>query len=346
MTIRPIAKRPAQALLIALAMLLGLLAGAPPASADPAGWTTHRLDAATIAAPPGWKVARTNDGKDLELAAPDGQRRMLVWWWFPDEPLLGYPDIVSHRKTTVAGQSALYIHSRSGGQETVSVTLDKGRKDKRRLHFLFEAANDLSQGDAVLDDILSRVTLEGAPSPSQPTEGRRSEAPPSPAPPAARVGLGRFSIEPPPGWTASGGPGALTLARPDGGARIELSLLQDGEPMPSDGVDDIEQTVVAEQPATRLTVHGREEAVFYIFDERDAAGARLSLALKAASVADDLEAFERLAESVRVGAAASAPATQANPPQATSPQATAPTAAPAASDDDLKQDPFAGLKLD
>ncbi|NJO54229.1 MAG: hypothetical protein HC829_04700, partial [Bacteroidales bacterium] len=150
---------------VVLMMLLGLLFAAPKAFAQTAGWSVHPLDAARISVPADWIVKRVNNRKELDITSPDGSRRLMVWWWFPDEPLLGYPDIVSHRKTTVAGQGALYIHTRGGPRETVTVTLDKGRKDKRRLHFLYEAAADLGQGDPVFDDILSRVTLDGAPAP-------------------------------------------------------------------------------------------------------------------------------------------------------------------------------------
>ncbi|ALK09949.1 hypothetical protein [Blastochloris viridis] len=327
----------------ALAVAAGLLLGLANASADPAQWQSHRLDAATVAVPADWTANRTNGGKDLELASPDGQRRLMVWWWFPDEPLLGYPDIVSHRKVTLAGRSALYIHTRSGGRDTITVTLDKGRQDKRRLHLLFEGAGDLGQGDAVLDDILSRVTLDGAPS----ADPRRSEAAPpsSPAPapsaaaapaaPAGRVWLGRVSIAPPPGWSATVDRDAVRLTRPDGVGRIELSLLADGQPMPSEGVEDVDHTVTAGQPATRLMVRNADsQAVVYIFDEPDADGARASLTLTAAGAsAGDVATFETVAESLSTAAPTAEPG------------AAEPGAAPAAPDDP-DQDPFAGLDLD
>ena len=342
-------------------MMLGLLLAPLPARAQAAGWSVHRLDAAGIPVPSDWKVARVNDGKELDITSPDGTRRLLVWWWFPDEPLLGYPDIVSHRKVTVAGERALYIHSRTGQRDTVTVTLDKGRKDKRRLHFLYEVEGDLGPGDPVLDDLLSRVTLGGAPA-QTPAQDKRSEANPTtptaattpiptpvptPAPvaagpaPARRVWLGRFSIEPPAGWSdvSDRSTGAVTLARPDSAARIDMSLLPAGEPMPSEGLEAVEQTVIADQPATRLTVRGAgTQAVFYIFDEADAAGARLTLVLTTmGEVAGGLALFERVAESLRA---------DLPPPAGTAQGAQSGPQGGAAGDDELDQDPFAGLDLD
>ncbi|KAA5599503.1 hypothetical protein [Blastochloris sulfoviridis] len=338
--------------------MLALLLAPLPAVAQAAGWSVHRLDAAGIAVPSDWKVTRVNDGKELDIASPDGSRRLLVWWWFPDEPLLGYPDIVSHRKVTVAGQGALYIHTRGGPRDTVTVTLDKGRKDKRRLHFLYEADGDLGQGDPVLDDLLSRVTIGGAPA-QNPAQDKRSEAAPGvpapapavapiPAPVAAgpaavsprRVWLGRFSIEPPAGWSdvSDRSTGAVTLARPDSAARIDMSLLPAGEPMPSEGLEEVEQTVIADRPATRLLVRGAgTQAVFYIFDEPDTAGARLTLVLTAVGeVAGALSPFERVAESLRAEL----------PPPAGTAHVGSIGSTGAAGDDDPNQDPFAGLDLD
>ncbi|MBV2183614.1 MAG: SH3 domain-containing protein, partial [Rhizobium sp.] len=95
----------------------------------PGDWTTHAFDGFALKAPPDWK--KQIDGDTLTLKAPDGNRSLMVWWWFPDEPLLGYNDIRSRRKIKVAGQAALWIHTRFEGIEALSVTLDEGRADKK-----------------------------------------------------------------------------------------------------------------------------------------------------------------------------------------------------------------------
>lgn len=121
-------------------------------------WIRDTIGEVQFSAPSDWTRERLSEGALLLLTSPDGQRTLWVSWWFPDEPLLGYDDIISHRQIMIDGRPALLIHSRIGTTESISVTLDQPRADGHRLQFLYEYPGDLSHGDPVLDAILASVT--------------------------------------------------------------------------------------------------------------------------------------------------------------------------------------------
>ncbi|ADP72362.1 hypothetical protein Rvan_3165 [Rhodomicrobium vannielii ATCC 17100] len=146
-----------------LAMLAvgGLIVQALPAAAQTDDWQRFKIDEASVATPPGWRAELTEERRTVQAIEPRGGREVRVWWWFPDEPLLGYTDEIAHDKVTVAGQPALRVHTRFEGRDTISVTLDKPRKDGKRLHFLFEAQRRLDINDPALMGMVTRLTLAG-----------------------------------------------------------------------------------------------------------------------------------------------------------------------------------------
>lgn len=151
----------------ALLLIIGFSAmvamqGARAQGPDPA-WQIHDLGDVRLAAPSDWTRASFGEGETLTLASPDGERTLQVSWWQPDEPLLGYDDIVSHAPTEIDGHPALRIHSRYPSHDAISITLDAARADGRRLQFLFERQADLGCGDPVLDALLSRVIMRPEP---------------------------------------------------------------------------------------------------------------------------------------------------------------------------------------
>lgn len=296
------------------------------------GWRSHDLDGFALKAPGDWKASV--DGDTLVLKAPDGKRSLMVWWWFPDEPLLGYSDIVSNHKIKVAGEPALWIHSKFEGVETLSVTLDEGRADKKRLHFLFEATGGLrlGGGEPDFDRILQSVTIDGpegksgAEDSGQPLIVPRPDGE-EPVPPNAttedaatadevtadeggaedeerRAWVGRTSVTVPSGWKV--GPdeniaGGIVMTRPDEGAQIALSLWPEDRPMPSAEVTSLDYTVMLGRPATVLELsEGRMRARQIFFDEPRGGGARLTLAYRAfgEELGDGLPLFEMVLASL------------------------------------------------
>ncbi|MFN7009034.1 MAG: SH3 domain-containing protein [Allorhizobium sp.] len=283
------------------------------------GWTPHAFEGFALKAPSDWTASV--EGDTLVLKAPDGRRSLMVWWWFPDEPLLGGSDIVSNRKVSVAGEPALWVHSRFEGIETLSVTLDEGRADKKRLHFLFEATGTrLGGGDADFDRILQSVTIgepraeveqtapvtaedeaiavDGVSDGALSGDGAASEEA------DRRAWAGRASIIVPDGWTVSPDEaiaGGAVLKRPDDGAEIALSFWPKDKPMPSEEVTSLDYTVVMGKPATVLELaEGRMRGRQIFFDEPRGGGARLTLAYRAFGepLADGLPLFEMVLASL------------------------------------------------
>lgn len=268
-------------------------------------WTTHRLAGFTLATPPGWKATVRNAGNDFTAVSPQGDRTLMVWWWFPDEPLLGYPDIVSHRKTTVAGRPALRIHTKIGQLEHLSLTFDKPRADGKRLRLMLEASAPLGRGDADFEAMLARLQFDAA-APAPKTEAPR--LPPGQAtsfelPAAAssylpgpndgeqaRVSLGPVSFEPPFDWQVQPDRTGRLIAmiRPDSRAEILVVLWPEERAMPNEGIERIEQTLVVDEPVTRLRLRsGRMEIDHLFFEEPFADGSRLSVLYRASDEAVD-----------------------------------------------------------
>lgn len=296
-----------------------------PSGSEIDGWAAHAFEGFALRAPADWTASI--DGDTLTLKAPDGQRSLMVWWWFPDEPLLGYSDIVSNHKIEVAGEPALWIHSKTGDVETLSVTLDEGRADKKRLHFLFEATGGigLAGGEPDFDRILESVTIggeQGETGVDGGEEPQAASAPESPAPlpdatvPASdamngeaaedeaagdedrRAWVGRASVAVPSGWQVAPDEdiaGGIVMTRPNGGAQIALSFWPKDRPMPSKAVAAQDFTVMLGRPATVLELsEGNMRGRQVFFDEPRGDGARLTLAYRAfgEDPADGLPLFE------------------------------------------------------
>lgn len=147
------------ALLLIVSLSGALIAQVAHAQISDPGWQVHDLGAARFAVPSDWTGEKFPDGETIMLASPDDERTLWVSWWQPDEPLLGYDDIVSHAAIQIDGYQALRVHSRFPEHDAISITLDAVRNDGRRLQFLFERRGDLSRGDPFLDQILERVRL-------------------------------------------------------------------------------------------------------------------------------------------------------------------------------------------
>lgn len=290
--------------------------GRPPPKAESDAETVkqHSFGGFTLSAPMDWQASA--EGDTLVLKAPDGKRSLMVWWWFPDEPLLGYSDIISHSKVRVAGKPALRIYSKTGEIETISVTLDEARADKRRLHFLFEATGGIGLGDdePALDRILESLSFADSPDDQKAAVPAAGETPldaverPADSPELAdpadtldeeevrRAWIAGMSVEIPSGWMVRNDEDdGVVMTRPDQGAEIAVSFWPADRPMPSQEVESLEYATVLGRPATILhLLQGSRRGTQIFFDDPRSDGARLTLSYLAIGeeIADGLPLFE------------------------------------------------------
>ncbi len=138
-------------------MLIAIMAWLAPARAARAeAWTSHQLAEVTFDAPADWRVASTRD-RAIILANSAG-RELRVEWWVQDEPILGYDDIVSHKRITVGGKRATWKHSAFPNRQTIAAVLDEKRKDRRQLLIVLEVpGRDSATAIRLFDEILARV---------------------------------------------------------------------------------------------------------------------------------------------------------------------------------------------
>jgi len=163
-----------------LAVLGAAVMPAAPSRAD--DWKAYRLADATFEVPAGWTQSSSERGREIILTDPAG-RELRVEWWFEDEPILGYSDIVSHRRITMAGKNATWVHSSFPSLHSVMVVLDEKRKDGRKLLLVLQApGREAAATIRLFDEILARVGF-GKP-------GEKSGAAPG-QPPVAAVPASR-----------------------------------------------------------------------------------------------------------------------------------------------------------
>lgn len=212
-------------------------------------WTSYRMGDVTFEAPGNWGITRQQRDRAFILQSPEGDFELRVEWWIQDEPILGYDDIVSHRKIEVDGKPATYIHSVFPERQSLQLVLDEKRKDGRKLLLVLEAtASDLSAISPLFDDILARVRFgkSSAVAPTPPVnvnpkqqaekEQAQQQQPGQTSAGAATAesavlhdAAGQFALRYPSGWrksvTERDGDRIVTLSSPDRQALILVAVL-------------------------------------------------------------------------------------------------------------------------
>jgi hypothetical protein len=166
---------------VALALAALIAALAPAAAQEAQQWITHRLAEARLDLPAGWAAQRRDANREITATSADGRFKVVAFWWVPDEPILGYSDIVSSRKVTVAGRPATLIHSRFPEHQTLQVVFDAPRADGRKLIVLMETGHaDFDAAQALTFDILRRIRFgEAAANEAEPPDAARARRPAS-----------------------------------------------------------------------------------------------------------------------------------------------------------------------
>lgn len=148
-----------------MAMWLAVIVGAmgllhAPGRAET--WTTYQVGEATFEVPAGWSTTRSRRNREIILSNA-ARWELRVEWWFQDEPILGYDDIISHKRITVGGKPATWTHSSFPNRMVITAVLDEKRKDGRKLLIVLEMpGRDATPAIRLFDDILARVRLRVA----------------------------------------------------------------------------------------------------------------------------------------------------------------------------------------
>ncbi|MDZ4094256.1 MAG: hypothetical protein U1D35_05030 [Paracoccaceae bacterium] len=149
-----------KAVLFGLWLATGL---ASPLSA--AGWDELDLGEATVSIAHDWQMTDQRRDAEAVYAGPNGAS-LRVFWWFPDEPLLGYDDEISHQTRSFPVGPALVVRSRIAGRSVVLAAFERENADRERLLFLIESdAVSPEALEAALDPILQKLRFKGDPEP-------------------------------------------------------------------------------------------------------------------------------------------------------------------------------------
>lgn len=104
---------------------------------------------------------------EVNLEDEGGATRLRAFWWMPDEPLLGYDDIVSHEQVSVAGRQALLIHSRFPEIQSLKLAFDDPREDGRQFILVLESDRiDFAKGSPLFEGIMESIRFGGSTSPA------------------------------------------------------------------------------------------------------------------------------------------------------------------------------------
>ena len=137
-----------------LALVLALLSSQGRAEE----WKTYQFGEASIEAPAGWQITYRQPGREVHLASPDGVYSLLAFWWLPDEPLLGYADIVAHQEFTLASRRAMLITSDfpQRGVYGLAFLDPRANGDQFVMNLEFDD-KDFAKAAILLDELLERL---------------------------------------------------------------------------------------------------------------------------------------------------------------------------------------------
>ena len=180
----------------------------------------------TYLLPEGWQ-ASYDSPDDKMWTSPDGRYTVLSFWWFPDEPLLGYDDIRSVENVIVDHEPVTRISSVITDRQVVQNVTERARADKKRFIFTLEGTGvDPAELQALHDQLVASLRFGAGFDPSKPVEfapsvtGNAAPIPaPAPASDSATGPAGRF-------FTVNFADGLQGWA----GNAASLSILPDGGP--------------------------------------------------------------------------------------------------------------------
>ncbi len=163
----------------------------------------------TYLMPEGWK-AISDKPDDKLFESPDGKWTILSFWWFPDEPLLGYDEIVGVENVIIDHQPVTRITSDFGNRLSIQNVSEQARGDKKRFIFTLEGANtSLDEVTTAANWLVENLHLMGGFDPAKRTDPVASEPPPAIL---GGPGGGGASIAEPVRKSEGGVPGGVNFA--------------------------------------------------------------------------------------------------------------------------------------
>ena len=127
-------------------------------------WRAYQLRTASFQISDDWRVEDYRRDQEYDLVSPDKQIKLWIRWWFPDEPLIGYSDVRSHEKLTLAGQDALLIRTEGGLERSIQVAfLEKDEDGEQLLVQLISSTASLKALENQMFRILEHMTIKGLP---------------------------------------------------------------------------------------------------------------------------------------------------------------------------------------
>jgi len=187
------------------------------------------LGEASLSVPQQWQITDQRRDVEVVLAGPAGQN-LRVYWWFPDEPLLGYEDQISHETRSFPAGAALVTRSRIAGRSVVLAAFERENADNERLLFMIESETDSTEVlEAALEPFLLALRFSGDPEPV-------TQAPVLPDAGAWHHDVaGNLSFQLPEGWSIYGAdlPGVrrISILSPGSDAVVLLAVSDDADAM-------------------------------------------------------------------------------------------------------------------
>lgn len=155
-----------------------------------------------------WQPTAQRRDIEADFAGPSGET-LMVFWWFPDEPLTGYADEISQETRVYPAGEALVVRSQGGARAAVKAAFARENADGERLILLLESDRlDSAALAARLEPILQALRFEGQPAAPVPAPAPApapvSGSAPLPAGDWHRDAAGGFSFRKPAGWQVYG----------------------------------------------------------------------------------------------------------------------------------------------
>ncbi len=97
-------------LLLVIMFVFAPLAQRAGAEAAAPALAVHEVEGVRFAVPENWTAIRDLPGEKM-FHSPDRRMHLMAFWWYPNEPITGYDDIVSVRDGVLDDEPVMLISS-------------------------------------------------------------------------------------------------------------------------------------------------------------------------------------------------------------------------------------------